>query len=197
MVILFKILLYKLLVNHFLLFALNFCFKGSIPIKCILDFGDGHRQTNGTNRDEYYTSYFSHNYTRFGEYNVSVQCSNELSVNTTQLIRRIRRENMKKKMIIFKDLMETSIATRFYLNSFENYFFRHANCLYLRNTITNEQMKLIWRKTTLEVIPTEVIIRIQDKIRIILICFFLYSLYPLVNIFINSNVIQCPYNLIF
>jgi hypothetical protein len=63
---------------------------------------------------------------------------------------------MNKKMIIFEDVMETSIATRFYLRSYEDYSFRHASCLHLRNTITNEKMKLIWRKKTLEIIPNEV-----------------------------------------
>src|SRR5438874_2723304 len=113
MVIHIKILLYKHLVinikkkffrkNIFFLF-----FLGSVPINCTIDFGDGHKLTNGTNRDQYYTAYFSQNYTRYGEYNVSTRCYNELSINTTQLTRIIRRENMNKKMIIFKDLMETS-----------------------------------------------------------------------------------------
>lgn len=63
---------------------------------------------------------------------------------------------MNKKMIIYKDLMETLIPTRFYLNSNDDYSFRHSNCLELKNTITNEKMKLIWRKKILEIIPTEV-----------------------------------------
>ncbi|CAF0748743.1 unnamed protein product [Adineta steineri] len=128
---------------------------GSVPINCTLDFGDGHRQTNGTSRHQYYTAYFSRNYTRYGEYNVSVRCFNELSANTTQITRIVRRENMTSKMIIYKDLMETSTATRFNLISKEDYSFRHMSCLHLRNTITNEEMKLIWRKKTLEVIPNE------------------------------------------
>jgi len=66
---------------------------------------------------------------------------------------------MNKKMIIYKDLMETSIATRFNLISNEDYSFRHSSCLHLRNTITNEKMKLIWRKKLLEIIPNEVINR--------------------------------------
>ncbi len=77
-------------------------------------------------------------------------------MNSTQIIRTVRREKMNKKMIIYKDLMETSEATRFNLLSHEDYSFRHANCLHLRNTITDENMKLIWRKKSLEVIPTEV-----------------------------------------
>ncbi len=87
---------------------------------------------------------------------MSVRCFNELSMNSTQIIRTVRREKMNKKMIIYKDLMETSEATRFNLLSHEDYSFRHANCLHLRNTITNETMELIWRKKSLEVIPTEV-----------------------------------------
>ncbi|CAF1019415.1 unnamed protein product [Rotaria sordida] len=128
---------------------------GSIPIKCTIDFGDGNRQTNVTSRHQYYASYFSRNYTRYGQYNVSVQCNNELNINTTQITRTIRREKMNKKMIIYQTLIETSIATRFNLISNEDYSFRHVNCLYLRNTITNEKMKLIWRKTTLEIISNE------------------------------------------
>ncbi|CAF1258342.1 unnamed protein product [Adineta steineri] len=36
----------------------------SIPINCTLDFGDGYRQTNGTDRHQYYTANFSRDYTR-------------------------------------------------------------------------------------------------------------------------------------
>lgn len=64
---------------------------------------------------------------------------------------------MNRKMIIYKDLMETSSTTRFNLISREDYSFHNANCLHLRNVITNEKMKLIWRKKTLEVIPNEVL----------------------------------------
>ncbi len=138
---------------------INFFFLGSVPINCTLDFGDGHRQTNGTNRHQYYTAYFSQNYTRYGEYNVSIRCYNELSINTTQITRYIRREKMNKKMIKFENIMETSTPTRFNLISYDDYSFRHSSCLYLRNTITNEKIKLIWRKKTLEVIPTEVMNR--------------------------------------
>lgn len=59
-------------------------------------------------------------------------------------------------MIITKDLMETPTATRFNLISKEDFSFRHANCLHLKNIQTNEQMKLIWRKKTLEIIPNDV-----------------------------------------
>jgi hypothetical protein len=52
--------------------------------------------------------------------------------------------------------METTTATRFNLISRDDYSFRHSSCLCLRNPITNETMKLIWRKKTLEVIPNEV-----------------------------------------
>jgi hypothetical protein len=159
MVLLIKISPYKLLVEKFVyIFILNFFFYflGSVPISCTIDFGDGHRQTNGTSRHQYYTAYFARNYTRYGEYNISIRCSNELSVNTTQIIRIIRRDKMNKKMIIFKDLMETTTATRFNLISHDDYSFRHSSCLCLRNPITNETMKLIWRKKTLEVIPNEV-----------------------------------------
>jgi hypothetical protein len=63
---------------------------------------------------------------------------------------------MSKKMIIYKDLMEAPTASRFNLISREDYSFRHASCLNLKNMITNEKMKLIWRKKTLEIIPNEV-----------------------------------------
>ena len=63
---------------------------------------------------------------------------------------------MDKKMILHKDLMETPTAARFNLISSEDFSFRHASCLYLRNVITDEKMKLIWRKKTLEIIPNEV-----------------------------------------
>jgi hypothetical protein len=63
---------------------------------------------------------------------------------------------MNRKMIIYKDLVETPTASRFNLISHEDYSFRHANCLYLRNMITDEKMKLVWRKKTLEIIPNEV-----------------------------------------
>jgi hypothetical protein len=66
---------------------------------------------------------------------------------------------MNKKMIRFENIMETSTPTRFNLISYDDYSFRHSSCLYLRNTITNEKIKLIWRKKTLEVIPTEVMNR--------------------------------------
>ncbi|CAF0958355.1 unnamed protein product [Adineta ricciae] len=128
---------------------------GSVPINCTLDYGDGHRQTNGTSRDQYYTAYFARNYTHYGEYNVSVRCYNELSINTTQITRIIRRMNMNKKMIIHTNVMETSEATRFNIITHNDYSFRHSDCLHLRNVITNETMKLIWRKKTLEVIPDE------------------------------------------
>ncbi|CAF4659905.1 unnamed protein product, partial [Rotaria sp. Silwood1] len=128
---------------------------GSIPINCTIDFGDGHRQTNVSTRHQHYTGYFSRNYTRYGQYNVSIQCYNQRSFNTTQITRTIRREKMNKKMIIYKNLIESSTTIRFNLISYEDYSFRHTNCLHLRNTITNEKMKLIWRKTTLEVIPNE------------------------------------------
>ncbi len=131
-------------------------FLGSIPINCTVDYGDGTRQTNGTSRDQYYTAYFARNYTRYGQYNVSAKCFNDRSTNTTELIRTVRREKMKKKMIIHKDIMETPTATRFNLLSHEDYSFRHSSCLYLKNMVTKEKMKLIWRKKTLEIIPNEV-----------------------------------------
>ncbi|CAF3690154.1 unnamed protein product, partial [Rotaria socialis] len=128
---------------------------GSIPINCTIDFGDGDRKTNVTNRHQYYTAYFSKNYTRYGQYNISTQCYNELSVNTARIIRTVRRENMNKKMIIHKNLAETSEATRFYLTSRDDYACQHTSHLRLRNAITNETMKLIQRKKMLEVIPDE------------------------------------------
>jgi hypothetical protein len=133
-----------------------FTFLGSVPINCTLDYGDGHRQSNGTNRHQYYTAYFSRNYTRYGQYNLSMHCFNELSANTTQITRTIRREKMNRKMIVYKDIMETTTAARFNLISHEDYSFRHVDCLSLRNMLTNQRMKLIWRKKTLEVIATEV-----------------------------------------
>lgn len=129
---------------------------GSIPINCTLDYGDGVRQTNGTSRHQYYTAYFARNYTRYGQYNVSARCSNERSANTTSLIRHVRRERMNRKHMIYKDLMETSLISRFNLLSREDFSFRHESCLHLRNIATNEKMKLIWRKKTLEIIPNEV-----------------------------------------
>ena len=130
--------------------------QGSVPINCSLDYGDGHRQTDGTNREQYFTAHFSQDYTRYGQYNVSIRCFNALSANTTQITRTIRREKMNGKMVIYKNLMKTSDTTRFNLISREDYSFRHMNCLTLRNTITDQRMKLIWRKYLLEIIPTEV-----------------------------------------
>ena len=66
------------------------------------------------------------------------------------------REKMNQKMAIYKDLMETLTPTIFYLKTHEDYSFRHRNCLYLRNTITNDTMNVIWRKTSLEVTPIKV-----------------------------------------
>jgi hypothetical protein len=100
---------------------------------------------------------------------------------------------MNRKMIIYKDLMETIIPTRFNLISKDDYSFRHSNCLHLRNTITNEIIKLIWRKKTLEIIPTNVNI---EYIQSMVVVVFLFSRYQLENICINLNVIQCLYNLI-
>ncbi|CAF3946958.1 unnamed protein product [Adineta steineri] len=128
---------------------------GSVPINCTVDFGDGNRQTNGTSRHQYYTAYFARNYTQYGQYNVTARCYNDRSSNTTKLLRTVRREKMNKKMIIYKDLMETPTASRFNLISREDYSFRHASCLYLKNMITNDKMKLIWRKKSLEIIPNE------------------------------------------
>ena len=130
--------------------------SGSIPINCTVDYGDGHRQTNGTNRHQYYTAYFSRNYTRYGQYNVSIRCFNELGGNDTFVTRTVRRRNLNQKIIITKDLMETTVPTRFNVISRDDYSFRHMSCLTLRNMVTQERMKLIWRKTLLEVIPTEV-----------------------------------------
>ncbi|CAF1281436.1 unnamed protein product [Adineta steineri] len=48
----------------------------SIPINCTLDFGDGYRQTNGTNLHQYYTANFSKDYTRYGQYTVCVRFYN-------------------------------------------------------------------------------------------------------------------------
>lgn len=129
---------------------------GSIPINCTIDYGDGHREINGTSRHQYFTSYFARNYSKYGQYNVSTRCYNERSANITQLIRTFRREKLDRKAIIYKDIMETSIVSRFNLISREDYSFRHANCLHLRNMVTNEKLKLIWRKKTLEIIPNEV-----------------------------------------
>jgi hypothetical protein len=158
MVILIKILPFKHLVKYSTenVFSIFLFPIGSIPINCTVDYGDGYRQTNGTSRDQYYTAYFSRNYTRYGQYNVSARCYNDRSSNTTQLIRKIRREKMNRKMIVHKDLMETPTATRFNLLSYEDYSFRHSSCLYLKNMVTNEKMKLIWRKKTLEIIPNDV-----------------------------------------
>jgi hypothetical protein len=121
-----------------------------------VDYGDGHRQTNGTSRHQYYTAYFSRNYTRYGRYNVSARCYNERSTNTTEIVRTVRREQMNRKQMIYKDLMEMPSASRFNLLSREDYSFRHANCLHLRHVLTNDTMKLIWRKKTLEIILNEV-----------------------------------------
>ena len=171
-------------------------FLGSIPINCTVDYGDGVRQTNGTSRDQYYTAYFSRNYTRYGQYNVAARCYNDRSSNTTELIRTVRREKMEKKMIIHKDLMETPTATRFNLLSHEDFSFRHVSCLYLRNMITNEKMKLIYRKKTLEIIPNDVRIIHDFIFEVMNIEKSYFSHSSLVNIFINSNVIRFPYKLI-
>lgn len=139
-------------------------FLGSVPINCTVDYGDGNLQTNGTNREQYYTAFFGRNYTRYGQYNVSARCYNDRSSNTTSFVRNIRRENMNRKMMIIKNQMETSIASRFELISNEDYLFRHANCLYLKNMISNQTMKLIWRKKKLEVIPNEVKNRFNSNV---------------------------------
>lgn len=136
--------------------AFLFRFAGSVPINCTLDSGDGHQQTSGTNRHQYYTAYFGRNYTRYGQYNVTVQCYNERSKNSTQITRTIRRNAMNKKMIIHTNVMETSEPARLNIVSRDDYYFRHSSCLRLRNVFTNASMALIWRKKMLEVIPTEV-----------------------------------------
>lgn len=129
---------------------------GSIPINCTLDYGDSNRQTNGTSRHQYYTAFFSRNYSRVGQYNVTARCSNERSANLTSLVRHVRREKMTRKQMIHKDLMEASVASRFNLLSREDFSFRHESCLLLRNVLTDEKMKLIYRKKTLEIIPNDV-----------------------------------------
>lgn len=169
----------------------NLLLLGSVPINCTIDFGDAHQQTNGTNRDQYYTAYFARNYTKYGQYNVSARCYNELSSNITQITRTIRRENMNRKMLIHYDLMETSTPTRFSLPSKEDYSFRHGSCLHLTSPITQAQMGLIWRRKTLEVIPTEVSTLTKNRARSTK---FFFSLYLLVNISINLNVILFRYN---
>lgn len=136
--------------------VLSLLFLGSVPINCTVDYGDGNRQTNGTSRHQYYTAYFARNYTRYGQYNVTARCYNDRSANKTQITRTIRREKMNAKMIIHENLMETDSASRFNLISREDYSFRHASCLHLTNMITNDKMKLIWRRKTLEVIPNDV-----------------------------------------
>jgi hypothetical protein len=113
-------------------------------------------QTNGTNREQYYTAYFARNYTRYGQYNVSVRCYNELSANVTHVTRNIRRSQMNKKQVIHKSLLETSSATRFYVPARSDYSYRHVSCLILKDMITDERMKLISRKNQFEVIPSQV-----------------------------------------
>ena len=129
---------------------------GSIPINCTLDYGDGEKQTNGTSRHQYYTAFFARNYTRFGQFNVTARCSNERSANFTSLIRHVRREKMTRKQMIQKELTETPVISRFNLFSREDFAFRHESCLALRHVSTNDKMKLIYRKKSLEVIPNEV-----------------------------------------
>lgn len=63
---------------------------------------------------------------------------------------------MDRKSMISENLMETSEASRFNLVSREDFSFRHTSCLQLRNMITDDKMKLIWRKKLLEVIPNDV-----------------------------------------
>lgn len=130
--------------------------SGSIPINCSMNFGDGHKQINGTSRDQYYTAFFSRNYTRHGQYNVSVRCYNERSSKTISFIRTVRPENLRRKQIIEKDLSFAPSPTRFILPSREDFFFSQPNCLTLRNLVTAEQLQLIWRKKNLEIIPENV-----------------------------------------
>jgi hypothetical protein len=131
-------------------------FSGSIPINCTLNYGDGYRQTDGTNREQFYTAYFARIYTRYGQYNVSIQCFNELSINTSMITRVVRRTNVNSKLLIHKTVAETSSPTRFDLTTRDDFAFRHVTCLHLRNALTNETMKLVWRKKTLEIIPMHV-----------------------------------------
>lgn len=147
-----------------------FLHLGSVPINCTLDYGDGYRQTNGTNRHQFYTAYFARTYERYGEYNVSIHCFNELSKKTTQITRKIRRENVRRKAMMIKNQMETPTATRFELLSNDDYFFRHANCLYLKNMITNDTMTLILRKNKFEVMPNNVKIDFGIFLKRIFVC---------------------------
>lgn len=160
MVMRIKISLSRRSVNHFPplkpIFDVELCCSGSIPINCTLSFDDKNQQTNGTNREQYYTAHFAHNYTRYGEYNVSVECYNELSRNKTQILRRIRRSNMTLQDVIYANLGESIDAARFNLISQSDYYFSHSQCLTLRDMISNDTMPMIWRKKTLEIIPTKV-----------------------------------------
>lgn len=161
MVSLFKILQFKHLVNlNKISFVIkNKCifFKGSVPINCTIDFGNGQRQSNGTTRDQYYTVHFSRNYTTYGEYNVTCRCFNELGVNTTQITRNIRREGMRKKILKFVYIMETPTATIFHIIINEGFLYRHPSCLHLSNIMADDNMRVLWRRKTLEVIPNKVI----------------------------------------
>lgn len=69
---------------------------------------------------------------------------------------------MNRKMIIHYDLMETATPSRFYLPSKDDYSFRHGSCLHLRNPTTDASLALIYRKKSLEVIPTEVSMKTKN-----------------------------------
>ena len=130
-----------------------------MPFNCTVNFADGHRQTNEMNLHQLYTAYFTHKYTRVGQYNITVECANQRSTKTAYLIRSIARQNLTDKIIIHKELLESLTASKFQLASRDDFSLSNSDCLQLRNMITDQKMKVLWRNKTLDIISKQVIYR--------------------------------------
>lgn len=109
------------------------------------------------NRHQLYMAYFTHEYTRVGQYNVTVECASQRSTKTAYLIRTIVRQNLTDKIIIRKELLESLTASKFQLVSRDDFYLSNDDCLQLRNMITNQKMKVLWRNKTLDIISKQVI----------------------------------------
>ena len=134
----------------------NLC-SGAVPINCTIDYGDGHREKNGTSRHQSYTSYFHHHYERVGQFNVSIECSNQKSTKKSELTRTILRKSTKKNLLIYEEIAQNLTGKPFELISRNDFSLTNLNCLYLRNTINNQQMKVSWKNRTIQINSNQVI----------------------------------------
>ena len=138
-----------------------------------MNYGDGFRQTKTTNRHQFYTTYFTHNYTHVGQFNVAIECTNQKGTKKAQVTRTILRQNLGKKIILRKIILESLTASKFQMVSRDDFSFLNIDCLHLRNMITNDQMKVFWRNKTLEIISHQV--NYSEKKKVIQSISFLVS----------------------